>query len=60
MQAEVLIKVEGLSKRFCKDLKTSLWYGTKDLFSGIFGNIQQDSLRDKEFWAVKDINWSFD
>jgi lipopolysaccharide transport system ATP-binding protein len=57
MQAEVLIKVEGLSKRFCKDLKTSLWYGTKDLFSGIFGNIQQDSLRDKEFWAVKDINF---
>ena len=34
MAAEVLVKVEGLSKKFCKDLKTSLWYGVKDLVSG--------------------------
>ena len=33
MEKEVLVKVEGLSKKFCKDLKTSLWYGVKDLVS---------------------------
>ncbi|MGB1308624.1 MAG: ABC transporter ATP-binding protein [Oceanihabitans sp.] len=56
-EKEVLVQVEGLSKRFCKDLKTSLWYGVKDLFSGIRGQIGQQTLRPKEFWAVKDINF---
>ena len=54
---EVLIKVEGLSKKFCKDLKTSLWYGVKDLVTNIRGNKSERELRDKEFWAVKDINF---
>jgi len=54
---DVLIKVEGLSKKFCKDLKTSLWYGVKDLLSGITGNKEERELRPKEFWAVKDINF---
>jgi lipopolysaccharide transport system ATP-binding protein len=57
MAAEVLVKVEGLSKKFCKDLKTSLWYGVKDLVSGITGSQANRELRDKEFWAVKDISF---
>ncbi|WP_418511567.1 polysaccharide ABC transporter ATP-binding protein [Corallibacter sp.] len=54
---EVLVKVEGLSKKFCKDLKTSLWYGVKDLVSGVRGSNVARELRPKEFWAVKDINF---
>ncbi|WP_298287495.1 ABC transporter ATP-binding protein [uncultured Lutibacter sp.] len=54
---EVLVKVEHLSKKFCKDLKTSLWYGVKDLYSNVLGNTQPRNLRPKEFWAVKDINF---
>ena len=57
MENEVLVKVEGLSKKFCKDLKTSLWYGVKDLVSGITGNHNDGTLRQKEFWALKDINF---
>lgn len=57
MEQEVLVKVEGLSKKFCKDLKTSLWYGVKDLISNVTGNKCERPLRDKEFWAVKDINF---
>jgi len=53
---DILIEVEGLSKKFCKDLKTSLWYGVKDLSANIFGNKQPLGLRENEFWAVKDIN----
>ena len=56
-EKEVLIKVEGLSKKFCKDLKTSLWYGLKDLTSNVLGDTKQRELRPKEFWAVKDINF---
>ncbi|KAF2081169.1 ABC transporter ATP-binding protein [Flavobacterium sharifuzzamanii] len=54
---EVLIKVEGLSKKFCKDLKTSLWYGVKDLYNSVLRRDSSDSLRKNEFWAVKDISF---
>ena len=54
---DVLVKVEGLSKKFCKDLKTSLWYGVKDLITGVRGNKDERLLRPKEFWAVKDISF---
>lgn len=56
-EQEILIKVEGLSKKFCKDLKTSLWYGLQDLVTNISGNKKERLLRDKEFWALKDINF---
>lgn len=56
-EKEVLIKVEGLSKKFCKDLKTSLWYGVKDLTTNVLGNSKVGDLRPKEFWAVKNINF---
>ncbi len=56
-QSDILVKVEGLSKKFCKDLKTSLWYGVKDLTSNVLGKSKQQGLRPKEFWAVKDINF---
>jgi lipopolysaccharide transport system ATP-binding protein len=54
---EVLVKVEHLSKKFCKDLKTSLWYGVKDLYANVRGNKNERTLRPEEFWAVKDINF---
>jgi lipopolysaccharide transport system ATP-binding protein len=54
---DVLVKVEHLSKKFCKDLKTSLWYGVKDLYSKVRGNKEVRELRPEEFWAVKDINF---
>src|SRR5690606_9860492 len=54
---EVLVQVQHLSKKFCKDLKTSLWYGVKDLASGLSGNRNDRQLRPKEFWAVKDISF---
>lgn len=56
-EKEVLVRVEGLSKKFCKDLKTSLWYGMQDLFSNFRGNKEERLLREKEFWAVKDVNF---
>jgi lipopolysaccharide transport system ATP-binding protein len=55
---EVLVEVTNLSKKFCKDLKTSLWYGVKDLVSGYSGNKSERELRPKEFWAVKDISFT--
>jgi lipopolysaccharide transport system ATP-binding protein len=54
---EVLIKVEGISKKFAKDLKKSLLYGLTDVFIGITRKKQNKALRKDEFWAVKDINF---
>ncbi|MFT4800825.1 MAG: lipopolysaccharide transport system ATP-binding protein [Flavobacteriaceae bacterium] len=57
-EKDVLIKVEGLSKKFSKDLKTGLKYGVKDLFSNVFGSKKTKSeLRPSEFWSLKDINF---
>lgn len=57
--SDVLIKVENLSKKFCLDLKTSLWYGIEDMFRDLTGQqgMQNNGLRKKEFWAVNDINF---
>ncbi|MBI1423222.1 MAG: ATP-binding cassette domain-containing protein [Gammaproteobacteria bacterium] len=56
---ETLIKVEGLSKKFCRSLKKSMWYGMKDIGSELLGRRHgaDGVLRQDEFWAVKDINF---
>jgi lipopolysaccharide transport system ATP-binding protein len=33
--SDVLVKVEGASKRFCRSLKRSLWYGVQDVFADL-------------------------
>lgn len=55
--SEVLIKAEGVSKKFCKDLKKSLWYGLQDLGGGWLGGAGHDELRPHEFWAVNDVDF---
>lgn len=57
MNEEILVRVEGVSKKFSKDLKTSLRYGVYDLTSQIFGKKKKDTLRKSEFWAVKDVSF---
>ncbi|MDN3667882.1 ABC transporter ATP-binding protein [Echinicola jeungdonensis] len=54
---EVLIKVEGVSKKFCKSLKRSLWYGLGDIFRSVLGIKNPEILRKDEFWAVKDVSF---
>lgn len=57
--SETLVKVENVSKKFCRDLKRSLWYGMKDLGSEILCRSHNGDrkLRKDEFWAVKDISF---
>lgn len=56
--SETLVKVEGLYKKFTRNLRRSMWYGTKDTFRSML-NISYDTgqLRKSEFWALKDINF---
>lgn len=58
MRDEVLIKVEGVSKKFCRSLKKSLWYGLKDIAGEVVGcNGNLNQLRPLEFWAVNDVSF---
>jgi len=56
--AETLVKVENLSKKFCRSLKRSLWYGIKDIGSELMGSSKKNiKLRKEEFWALKDVSF---
>ncbi|NEN24526.1 ABC transporter ATP-binding protein [Cryomorpha ignava] len=59
MAEDTLVRVEHLAKKFCRDLKTSLWYGVQDLGAEFVGKKKEEDiqLRNKEFWAVRDINF---
>lgn len=57
MANEVLVRVEGVGKKFCRDLKTSLKYGAQDLASEVLGRPRTNELRAGEFWAVKDLSF---
>ena len=37
MSDETLVKVENVSKKFCRDLKRSLWYGVQDIVTELVG-----------------------
>ncbi len=55
---EVLVKVENVSKKFCKDLKKSLKYGFQDLFGAFSSKETEAELRPDEFWAVRNISFT--
>ncbi|MFB2935694.1 ABC transporter ATP-binding protein [Aerosakkonemataceae cyanobacterium BLCC-F154] len=56
--SEVVVSVEGVSKKFCRDLKRSLFYGVQDIATELIGGQRKsEALRTKEFWALKDITF---
>ncbi|NET66930.1 MAG: ABC transporter ATP-binding protein [Moorea sp. SIO1G6] len=55
--SEVILSVNGVSKKFCRDLKRSLLYGVHDIATELVGLRQKDEkLRKKEFWALNDVS----
>ena len=55
--SDVLLKVKGLKKRFCRDLKRSLFYGIEDIGRDCLGLQARQELRKGEFWANDDISF---
>jgi lipopolysaccharide transport system ATP-binding protein len=47
--SEVLVRVEGVSKKFCRSLKKSLWYGVTDVASALnpFGSQRSETRGQK-------------
>lgn len=57
MNSDSLIQVENVSKKFCRSLKRSLWYGVQDIGSELVGHGKPRELRQDEFWAVDDVSF---
>lgn len=65
--ADVLVRVRDVSKKFCRSLKRSLLYGVGGIFSelspfrengvGSRRNLQRERLRADEFWALENISF---
>jgi lipopolysaccharide transport system ATP-binding protein len=54
----IAIRVEGVSKKFCRDLKRSMFYGTVDVLRNMLGiSYRFDKLRKSEFWALEEIHF---
>ena len=61
-EPEVLVKVENVSKIFCRDLKKSLLYGLNDSIRDLVGVSRLGSsgkrqLRKDEFWANEGVSF---
>ena len=55
---EVILSVEGVSKKFCRDLKRSLFYGVQDITTDLVGLKKSNpSLRPREFWALDNVSF---
>ncbi|GAB6145791.1 ABC transporter ATP-binding protein [Desulfocicer niacini] len=58
MENNALIKVENVSKKFCRSLNRSMLYGVQDISKDILGiNSSRDKLRKNEFWSLKNISF---
>ena len=55
---ETLIEIDHVSKKFCRDLKRSLWYGLSDLGTELLGRDRssRSGLRRQEFVALDGIS----
>jgi homopolymeric O-antigen transport system ATP-binding protein len=55
---DLLLDVQSVSKKFCRHLQRSLYYGVLDMASELVrGRQPSDRLRAHEFWAVRDVSF---
>jgi len=56
--AETVLRVQGLYKKFCKNLKRSMLYGIQDLLGNFFSiTMNRTQLRRDEFWSLQNVNF---
>ena len=58
MDDDVAIKVDHVSKKYCKSLKGSMLHGVNDIGRNMLGlSSHSENLRNAEFWAVDDVSF---
>lgn len=59
MDDKLTIEVKNISKKFCKNLKYTLYYGLADISKSILGmEVDSGRLREQEFWALHNISFN--
>ena len=59
MADDVAIRVQDVSKKFCRRLKHSLWYGLQDTIGDLLAHDNSaQGLRREEFWAVENVSFN--
>ncbi len=58
LQKDVAIRVEGVSKKFCRNLKRSMRYGFEDVLRDTLCiRLDTNRLRPQEFWALDELSF---
>ncbi|MCH2128193.1 MAG: ABC transporter ATP-binding protein [Pirellulaceae bacterium] len=60
MNSDIGICLENVSKKYCRRLRTALWYGVTDIaaeFAGRGAGAHR-TLRQSEFWAVDEVSFT--
>lgn len=52
-----LVVAENVGKKYARSLQHSIRYGMRDVVAEMAGIRKTDSLRDGEFWAVRDVSF---
>lgn len=55
--ADLLLDVQGLGKKYARNLRRSIRYGMNDVVSEVFSRRDTTHLREDEFWAVRDVGF---
>lgn len=56
---DVLMSARGVSKKYTRSLKRSLYYGMQDVTSELIGRTRDSAiLRPGEFWALKEVSFN--
>lgn len=61
--AATVLSVNGLSKKYCRDLRRSLWYGLGDIARELTrrkADERSARLRPSEFWALRDVSFKLE
>lgn len=56
---DILVEVNGVGKKFSRNIRRSLIYGFSDVLKALFGmgRQQRSTLRPTEFWAVREVSF---
>lgn len=58
MKDDTVIRVENVSKKYCRSLKHTMFYGMQDILRNAIGlSSNAESLRDGEFWALDAVSF---
>ena len=59
MDDSLILRADRISKKFCRRMRQSMYYGICDVARGMMGwSSHSGSLRSHEFWALEDVSFS--